>query len=83
MRVVDSLNGSGVGPIWPTFFEHVTLELQALAGTQVGFGRARETDEDGVYRVAIEYEDEDLARACLEQAALRCVSPRFTTGPLT
>ena len=27
--------------------EHVTLELQTLAGTEVGFGKARETSEDG------------------------------------
>ena len=46
--------------------EHVSLELQTLAGSEVGFGRARETSEDGVYKVAIEYEEEDLARACLE-----------------
>src|ERR1700682_2983604 len=40
--------------------EHVALELQSLAGTEVGFGRTRETSEDGVYKVAIEYEQEDL-----------------------
>ncbi|WP_295434919.1 cyanophycin synthetase [uncultured Thiodictyon sp.] len=48
--------------------EHVTLELQTLAGTPVGFGRARETDEAGVYRVAIEYEEEALGRAAVESA---------------
>lgn len=48
--------------------EHVTIELQCLAGTEVGYGKARMTGEDGVYKVAIEYEDEDLARACLETA---------------
>src|SRR3954453_1566735 len=48
--------------------EHVTLELQSLAGTEVGFGRARETSEEGVYKVAIEYEEESLARACLDSA---------------
>jgi cyanophycin synthetase len=48
--------------------EHVTLELQSLAGTAVGFGRARETLEEGVYKVAVEYEDETLARACLDAA---------------
>jgi cyanophycin synthetase len=31
--------------------EHVTLELQCLAGTPVGYGRARETSEEGVYKV--------------------------------
>ncbi|HEV3162618.1 MAG TPA: cyanophycin synthetase [Isosphaeraceae bacterium] len=48
--------------------EHVTLELQTLAGTEVGFGRARETSEEGVYKVAIEYEEEELGRECLETA---------------
>jgi cyanophycin synthetase len=46
--------------------EHVTLELQALAGSSCGYGRARELEEDGVYRVAIQFEEEPLARACLE-----------------
>jgi cyanophycin synthetase len=45
--------------------EHVVLELQCLAGTEVGYGRARETDTAGLYRVAVEYDDEDLGRACL------------------
>ena len=48
--------------------EHITLELQTLAGTDVGFGKARETEEDGVYKVVIEYEEEELARACLDAA---------------
>jgi len=48
--------------------EHVTLELQTLAGTPVGFGRARETKVEGVYKVAIEYEEEELARAAVETA---------------
>lgn len=46
--------------------EHVTLELQTLAGCEVGFGRARETATDGVYKVAIEYTDEPFARAALD-----------------
>ncbi len=46
--------------------EHVTLELQSLAGVPTGFGRARETSEDGVYKVAIEYVEEELCRACME-----------------
>jgi cyanophycin synthetase len=47
--------------------EHVTLEVSSLAGTPVGFGRAREiVDDGGVYKVAIEYEEESVGRACLE-----------------
>lgn len=45
--------------------EHVSIELQTLAGTPVGFGKARETSEEGVYKVVMRYRDEQLARACL------------------
>jgi len=48
--------------------EHVTLELQSLAGTPVGFGRARETNTDGIYKVAIAYKEEKLGLACLDRA---------------
>lgn len=48
--------------------EHVTLELQTLAGSIVGFGRARETSVEGVYKVAIEYLDEKLGLASLDTA---------------
>ena len=48
--------------------EHVTLELQSLAGTPVGFGRARETNKDGVYKVAIAFKEEKLALLCLDKA---------------
>lgn len=48
--------------------EHVTLELQALAGVDVGFGRARGTSEETVYRVVFRYKEETLARACLDAA---------------
>lgn len=48
--------------------EHVTLELQTLAGTPVGFGKARESSETGVYKVIIEYIEETLGRECLAVA---------------
>lgn len=57
-------NGTYLGHV----LEHVTLELQTLAGTDVGYGKARETDEPGVYKVVIEYENEKLARASLAAA---------------
>ncbi len=53
-------------------FEHVSLELQSLAGTEVGFGRTRETAEEGVYKVAIEYLDEAMAKASLDVARRLC-----------
>ena len=56
--------GTYLGPI----LEHVTLELQSLAGAEVGFGKARETGEEGVYKVVIEYEEEAVGRAALAAA---------------
>ncbi len=38
--------------------EHVAIELQNLAGMNVGFGKTRETKEKGVYNVVIRFFDE-------------------------
>ena len=46
--------------------EHTTLELQTLAGNEVGFGRARETPDEGIFKVAIRYQEEAVGRAALE-----------------
>ncbi|HVX09856.1 MAG TPA: cyanophycin synthetase [Pirellulales bacterium] len=54
--------------------EHVALELQSLAGTPVGFGRARESSQEGIYRVVVEYDDESLARAALDAALRLCLA---------
>ena len=48
--------------------EHVTLEIQSLAHLAVGYGRARETSERGVYKVAIEVLDFRFGEACLNVA---------------
>jgi cyanophycin synthetase len=48
--------------------EHIALELQSLAGTPVGFGKARETSEEGVYRVVFRFREEAVARECLNVA---------------
>jgi cyanophycin synthetase len=56
--------------------EHTALELQTLAGCTVGFGRAREMSEEGVYKVAVRYEEETVAEQCLLTARdllLACV----------
>ncbi len=56
--------------------EHTALELQTLAGVVLGFGRAREMSEEGVYKVAMRYEEESLAEKCLYAARdllLACV----------
>ncbi len=52
---------------WPAhILEHVSLELQNLAGMPGGFGKARETSVRGVYKVAIRAWHEEVTRACLE-----------------
>lgn len=52
---------------WPGhILEHVTLELQNLAGMPGGFGKARETSIRGVYKVVVRAWHEDVTRACLE-----------------
>lgn len=48
--------------------EHVTLELQNLAGQRTGFGKARETSKRGVYKVAVRSRQEEVTRACLHAA---------------
>jgi cyanophycin synthetase len=51
---------------WPGhILEHVSLELQNLAGMPGGFGKARETSKRGVYKVVIRAWHEDVTRACL------------------
>ena len=52
---------------WPAhILEHVSLELQNLAGMSGGFGKARQTPIRGVYKVVIRAWHEDVSRACLE-----------------
>ncbi len=46
--------------------EHVTLELQNLAGMQTGFGKARSTGVRGVYKVVVRSRNEDVTRAALQ-----------------
>ncbi len=51
---------------WPGhILEHVTLELQNLAGMPGGFGKARETSTRGVYKVVVRAWHEDVTRSCL------------------
>jgi cyanophycin synthetase len=54
--------------------EHVAIELQSLAGDEVGFGRTRETSEDGVYKVALEYLEEEVGRRTLALARDLCLA---------
>ncbi len=42
--------------------EHFALELQTLAGMDVGYGRTRETSDKGVYNVVFAYFEEEVGR---------------------
>jgi cyanophycin synthetase len=55
---------------WPAhILEHVTLELQSLAGMPGGFGRAREMSTRGVYKVVVGCPwHEDVTRRALHLA---------------
>jgi len=51
---------------WPGhILEHVTLELQNLAGMPGGFGKAREMEKRGVYKVVVRAWHADITRAAL------------------
>ncbi len=54
---------------WPGhILEHVTLELQNLAGMQSGFGKARSTSVRGVYKVVVRSRNEQVTRVALQEA---------------
>ena len=54
---------------WPGhILEHVTLELQNLAGMPGGFGKAREVPVRGVYKVIVRAWHETVTRAALDTA---------------
>ena len=54
--------GTWIGHI----LEHVSLELQNLAGMPGGFGKARETSQRGIYKVVIRAWHEEVSRVALE-----------------
>jgi cyanophycin synthetase len=54
---------------WPGhILEHVTLELQSLAGMQGGFGKARSTSVRGVYKVVVRSRNEQVSIAAMHAA---------------
>jgi len=54
---------------WPAHsLEHVTLELQNLAGMPGGFGKARETNKRGVYKVVVRAWHEKITKTALYHA---------------
>ena len=52
--------------------EHVALEIQTLAGMDVGFGRTRGYGEEGVYNVVFAYMEEAVGRFAAESAVAIC-----------
>src|SRR5690606_34673133 len=52
--------------------EHIALEIQTLAGMDVGFGRTRGYGEKGVYNVVFAYMEENVGRYAAEVAVKIC-----------
>lgn len=52
--------------------EHIALEIQTLAGMDVGFGRTRGYGEDGVYNVVFAYMEEKVGRFAARCAVRIC-----------
>jgi cyanophycin synthetase len=57
--------------------EHVAIELQAIAGQHVSFGKTRGADQPGVYDVVFEYEQQTVGveAAALGMRLLRSLLP--------
>ena len=56
------------GTHFPHVLEHVALELQALAGTDVSFGRVVPSGDEGVWWVIVAYEEEDVGLEAMREA---------------
>lgn len=56
IRRLTEDEGTWLGHIW----EHVTLELQNMAGSDVTFGRTRGTGAPGCYNMVFEYKQRDV-----------------------
>ncbi|MFC4891960.1 cyanophycin synthetase [Pseudofrancisella aestuarii] len=56
--------GTWMGHVW----EHVILELQSMAGSDVTFGRTRGTGEEGHYNLVYEYKQKDVGLRAMELA---------------
>ena len=48
--------------------EHIAIELQIMAGIEVGFGQTRGTGEEGVYHMVFEYGEEQEGRYAADAA---------------
>jgi len=52
--------------------EHIALEIQTLAGMDVGFGRTRGYGEEGVYNVVFAYMEEEVGRFAAKSSVAIC-----------
>lgn len=52
--------------------EHIALEIQTLAGMDVGFGRTRGYGEEGVYNVVFAYMEESVGRYAAHASVKIC-----------
>jgi cyanophycin synthetase len=52
----------------PHILEHVALELQTLAGSDVSFGRVVESGDPGVWWLIVAYEEEDVGLEAVRDA---------------
>ncbi|QIV95829.1 cyanophycin synthetase [Allofrancisella inopinata] len=64
IRRLSEDEGTWMGHIW----EHVILELQSVAGSDVTFGRTRSTGEKGHYSMIYEYKQKDVGLRAMELA---------------
>jgi cyanophycin synthetase len=62
--------GTGLAQV----LRHLALELQGRSGSDVRFGLVREATGAGPCRVVVEYEEEELGKACLEAARRLCLA---------
>jgi cyanophycin synthetase len=65
----------------PHILEHVALELQTLAGSDVRFGRVVESGDEGVWWLIVAYEEEDVGLQSVRDA-VRVVRACMTGEPL-
>ena len=64
----------------PHIMEHVALELQTLAGTDVAFGRVVESGDPGVWWLIIAYEEEEVGLQAMRET-VRLVRACITGEP--
>ena len=57
------------GTHWPHILEHVALELQTLAGSDVSFGRVVPSGDEGVWWVIVAYEEEEVGLESVREGA--------------